>query len=157
MAPASAFRAEAIGQSLPFQPGMPRGYDIWDVANMVMAKGWAAVTCPGLLAQRDGERPAIPLPEATALRAVRGELLSHFSATLSPDALHLIDAYVPLPLSVRPNASRKSERPLQTLQRYLTTIVLHPGRAARAIARRSRVPLAYVWPGARVRRGGLAQ
>jgi len=74
VAPASAFRAAAIGQSMPFQPGMPRGYDVWDVANMVMAKGWAAVTYPGLLAERHAERPAFALPEATQLAAYRAEL-----------------------------------------------------------------------------------
>jgi glycosyltransferase involved in cell wall biosynthesis len=153
VAPASAFRAEAIGQSLPFQPGMPRGYDSWDVANMVMAKGWAAVTYPGLLAERHAGRPAIALPEATQLRAVRGELLRHFAVT--PDVMHLIDAYVPLPLSARPKAAVNGERLLQTLHRYLATIVLDPARAARAIARRSRAPLAHLWPGARMRRGGL--
>jgi glycogen synthase len=154
VAPASAFRAEAIGESRPFQPGMPRGYDVWDVANMVMAKGWAAVTYPGLLAERRVERPAIALPEATALRAVRGELLRHFAAT--PDVMHLIDAYVPLPLS-GPKPPPTGERPLQTLHRYLATIVLDPARAVRAIARRSRAPLAHLWRGARVRRRGLAR
>ena len=86
---------------------------------------------------------------------MRAELLRHFVAT--PDVMHLIDAYVPLPLSARPKAPPTGEKPLQTLHRYLAAIVLDPARAARAIARRSRAPLAHLWPGARLRRGGLAQ
>jgi glycosyltransferase involved in cell wall biosynthesis len=153
---ASAFRAEAIGQRSPFQPGMPRGYDTWDIANMIMAKGWSAVTSPGLLARRHAERPTIPLPEATALRAMRGELLRHFSGTLTPDMVHLIDAYVPLPLAARQKVPAPRQMLHETLLRYLVTILLHPRRAARAIARRSRAPLAHVWPGARLRSKGLA-
>jgi hypothetical protein len=41
VSPASAFRAEAIWRTPPFRAGMPHGYDIWDVANMVWrTAGW---------------------------------------------------------------------------------------------------------------------
>src|SRR5262249_40367157 len=43
--PASAFRTAVLDEQ-PFRPGLPREYDIWDLANRVMAKGWAAVACP---------------------------------------------------------------------------------------------------------------
>jgi glycogen(starch) synthase len=129
VSPASAFRAEAIGRAPPFRAGMPRGYDIWDVANVVMADGWLAVTYPRILARRRGGKPEVIWPEATALRALRVELLRRISHTLDPGALDLIDDYVPIPLAV-------PEKPSATILRYLVRGLLHPRRASRAVARR---------------------
>ena len=63
VASASGYRAAALPQA-PFRPGLPIGYDTWDLANRVMLAGWQAVTHPGLLADRVGEgrRGALPLP-----------------------------------------------------------------------------------------------
>ena len=44
--PASAFRAEALGEQPPFAATMPREYGLWRVANTVLSQGWAAVTLP---------------------------------------------------------------------------------------------------------------
>ena len=132
---ASAFRAEAIGRAPPFRAGMPRGYDVWDVANMVMAHGWLAVTYPRILARRHAGKPKIRWPEATALRALRVELLRRISHKLDPDLLDLIDDFVPIPLAV------PETRP-STVLRYLVKGVVHPRRAGRAVARRLRAVFA---------------
>lgn len=144
--PASAFRAEAIGPAPPFRPGMPRSYDIWDVANMVMAKGWSAVTYPGILAQRGADKPRVPWPEATALRAVRAELLRRVSDSLEQGALDLIDDYVPIPLAIPENDAVARVPMEEGVVRHLLKVLLHPRRASRAIARRSRAVLATVRP-----------
>ena len=48
--PASAFRAAALRTTRPFRSGLPREYDIWDVANAVLLEGWQAATLPEALA-----------------------------------------------------------------------------------------------------------
>jgi glycosyltransferase involved in cell wall biosynthesis len=132
---ASAFRAEAIGRTPPFRAGMPRGYDVWDVANMVMARGWLAVTYPRLLARRYAGKAEIRWPEATALRALRVELLRRISRKLDPDLLDLIDDFVPIPLAV------PETRPASILL-DLAKHLAHPRRAGRAVVRRLRAVLA---------------
>jgi hypothetical protein len=114
---------------------MPRGYDIWDLANVVMAEGWLAVTYPQILARRRAGKPEVLWPEATALRALRCELLQRISHTLDPRALDLIDDYVPIPLAV------PEKRPA-TILRYLVRGLLQPRRTSRAFARRLRATLA---------------
>jgi len=133
--PASAFRAAAIGGP-PFRPGLAREYDIWELANRVLAKGWSAVTCPEILAQRRAQRPQLPWPEVTALRAIRAELLSPFRDAVRPTALSLVDDYVPFP----------QEKPETILSirafRYLVRTARHPWKAPRTIMRRLRKFLA---------------
>ncbi len=133
--PASAFRAAAIGGP-PFRPGLAREYDIWELANRVLAKGWSAVTCPEILAQRRAQRPQLPWPEVTALRAIRAELLSPFRDAVRPTALSLVDDYVPFP----------QEKPETILSirafRYLVRTARHPRKAPRTIMRRLRKFLA---------------
>jgi hypothetical protein len=132
---ASAFRAEAIGRAPPFRAGMPRGYDVWDLANAVMADGWVAVTYPRMLARRHTAKPEVLWPEATALRALRVELLQRISHKLDPSALDLIDDYVPIPLAV-------PEKQPATILRRLVKGLRHPRHASRAVARRLRAVLA---------------
>ena len=132
---ASAFRAEAIGGAPPFRAGMPRGYDVWDVANRVVADGWLAVTYPRMLARRHAGKAKVSWPEATALRALRAELLRRVSPKLDPDLLDLIDDFVPIPLAV------PETRPA-TILRHLVKGLVHPRRAGRAVARRLRAVLA---------------
>ena len=131
--PASAFRAAALGTEPAFRCGTPREYDTWQLANVVMAKGWSAVTIPEILATRSAEKPTISWPEVTALRAIRAELLSPFTATATRIALDLVDDYVPLP-GAGPEPSLRLH---DLVLRYLVTIVLHPRRAMHSILRRS--------------------
>jgi glycogen synthase len=135
---ASGFRAEAIGVHSPFRPGMPREYDIWDLANRVIAAGWFAVTYPGLLAQRHAEAPKVPWPQSTALRAIRSELLQRLDDALDPITLYLIDDYVPIPLATVSDAYSAGVARRKTLLGYIVTSLRHPRRASRAIARRFR-------------------
>jgi hypothetical protein len=134
VASASAFRIVALGPDPPFCAGMPRGYDTWGLANKLMAKGWLAVTWPEMLAERAGpEAPAPPL-ESTTLRALRAEVLQPFAATLTNEAITLLDLHVPLPLA--------SDR--RALAERLTIALVHPVRAARALLRRGRTAVAHL-------------
>ena len=120
-------------------------------ANRVMANGWSAVTYPEILAQRQSERPRIPWPEVTALRAIRAELLSHLCDSVTPIALDLVHDYVPLPQEEPEGALSTDEPAHHRAFRYLTRTVFQPRRASRAIMRRSRKILAAsgLWPGLR--------
>jgi glycogen(starch) synthase len=132
--PASAFRAHAL-PTPPFRSGMPREYDIWDVANALLLKGWAAAPLPEALAMRYVQRPQIAWPQVTALRAIRAELLSRFAETATQTALDLVDDYVPLPwAATQPPFGPPLQRPIL---RYLATILFHPRRVFCALARRS--------------------
>jgi glycosyltransferase involved in cell wall biosynthesis len=143
---ASAFRAEALGEAAPFRRGMPTEYDIYDLANAVMAKGWQAVAYPAILAERRLKHEKIAWPRSTALRVMRSEVLSRFSGLLSPATLALVDEYVPNPLE----ASDQNQRSLfQHTLFYVKIIILHPHRAARALARRSRVWVESLMSGGR--------
>jgi hypothetical protein len=95
--PATAFRAAALRQARPFRSGFPREYDIWDVANAVLLEGWQAATLPEALAIRHQPSPRVGWPEATALRAIRAELLVPFAGTTTRTALDLVNEFVPLP------------------------------------------------------------
>jgi glycosyltransferase involved in cell wall biosynthesis len=138
VAVASAFRDEAIGRHPPFRPGMPREYDIWDLANRVIAAGWFAVTYPGILTQRHAETPEIRWPHSTALRAIRGQLLREFDDALDPVAFDLIDDYVPIPLASARHVYSAGIAHRRTVLHYVVTCLRHPRRASRAIARRFR-------------------
>ena len=137
--PASAFRAEALGGAPPFRTGMPSGYAIWDVANALLLKGWAAVTLPEALATRHQERPRIDWPEATVLRAIRAELLAPFMGTASRTALDLVNDYVPFPWVLPGSDGDPPEPLLRRALRYLGTIVFRPRKAVRAVLRRLQV------------------
>ena len=118
---ASAFRTAALGEGPPFSPGLPRGYDTWDLVNKVMAKDWAAVTYPGILAQRQHPSARIPWPESTALRAARAQVLEHFPEASEPNILTFIDHYLPIQqLGLPPKPVAK------ILLRYLVSALLNP-------------------------------
>ena len=97
VAPASAFRAEALGHPGPFRPGLPREYDVWALANEVIARGWAAVTLPGLHAVRSAPPCEASWLKATSLRAIRAEILAPFDTDENETVLQLVDAHVVLP------------------------------------------------------------
>jgi glycogen(starch) synthase len=137
VAPASAFRAEALGAVPPFRPGLPREYDIWDLANRTIADGWAAVTYPGVLARRDAPRPRLRWPDITAHRAIRAEVLAHLAEGMGPVALSLVDDYVRLPQAEPVDISVPETAPYQVL-RYLAKLLRHPGQSSRALRKRSR-------------------
>jgi glycosyltransferase involved in cell wall biosynthesis len=128
--PASAFRAEALGAEPPFRPGLPREYDIWDVANAVMVKGWLAVTIPETLATRHSDKLKVNWPQASALRAIRAEVLTRFASPDTQTALNLIEDYVPLPWS-----APELKPSYRLCYHCIKTVVLHPGRTLHAIVR----------------------
>ena len=152
--PASAFRAEALGLEPPFRSGTPREYDIWQLANIVMAKGWQAVTIPEVLAERSAEKPAISWPKVTALRAIRAELLDPFNTTATRIALDLVDDFVPLPGAPLPATHTAHPSLPRRVLGALKTIVLDPRRAIRSIQRRSMATLAVIGRRPGSRRGG---
>ena len=94
---AVAFRADALGNAPPFR-ALPSSYDLWQLSVAVLAKGWAGVTFPELLAERRGSPGKIPWPDVTALRAIRAELLEAAASHISPMALDLLTDYAALPL-----------------------------------------------------------
>jgi glycosyltransferase involved in cell wall biosynthesis len=134
--PASAFRTEALGEAPPFRRGMPAEYDVYDLANAVMAKGWRAAAYPEILTQRRLKRQEIAWPNSTALRAVRAEVLARFSDIICPETLALVDEHLPIPLAsfARDPSDPKSLFRLALF--YLEIIILHPGRVARRLVRR---------------------
>jgi glycogen synthase len=132
--PASAYRAEAIGEAQPFRPGLPREYDAWDLANKIMVDGWSAVGYPEILACRTSKTTTISWPQTTALRSVRTEVLGRFGSSITRATLNLIDDYVPMPLAANETYRMDENRFLG----YLVTALFHPQRASRAVLRRSR-------------------
>jgi glycosyltransferase involved in cell wall biosynthesis len=133
--PASAFRDEALGEIPPFRSAMPREYDIYDLANAVMAKGWMAAAFPEILTRRSKQQK-IAWPNSTALRALRAELLSRFSGIITPDTLCIVDDYVPIPLA--DTGSLKLKSVPQLLLFCAKFSLIHPRRAARAAVRLAR-------------------
>ena len=125
VAPASGFRAHAIGAGPPFRAGLPREYDVWALSNDLIAKGWAAVTIPSLLARR----AAIPGPTSwvqdTALRAIRAEALSAFDSEANRVALQIVDSYVPLVQRSRERDKLLRRLVLRVLEAILLRDVVH--------------------------------
>lgn len=144
--PASAFRAEALAESAPFRSGIPREYDVWDLANGIMARGWRAAAYPEILAQRRVKQQKIEWPDSTALRAIRAELLSHFSDIFTREFLGIVDEYVPIPLAVSYPEPSNEKSFSQLVVSRIKIIALDPRRAARAIIRRSRAALTLQRP-----------
>ena len=137
VAPASAFRGTALGPNPPFRPGAQREYDVWELANRVLAAGGSAVTLPEALLTRHAARPHTPWPGTTALRAVRAEVLSPLLAVTGAGTLDLVFDYVPLPLcDGPPPADPLSGWPLPV--RLAIKVVRLPRRIARALWRRVR-------------------
>jgi hypothetical protein len=124
IAPASGFRAQAIGAEPPFRPGLPREYDVWALSNDVIAKGWAAVTLPCLLARRAATPGQTSWVQDTALRAIRAEALSAFDNEANRVALRIVDSYVPL--VQRPRVSQRDEGLRRLVLRVLEAILLRP-------------------------------
>ncbi|MBO0711227.1 MAG: glycosyltransferase [Acetobacteraceae bacterium] len=121
--PAAGFRAQAIGAAPPFSPGVPREHDVWGLANAAIARGWAAVTLPSLLAEREAAPTRPSYLSATALRALRAQALAVFDSDEYRLALQIIDDYVPLdnqPPAPAPQGYRRR------LLGVLETLLLRP-------------------------------
>jgi glycosyltransferase involved in cell wall biosynthesis len=141
--PASAFRTEALGEMPPFRSGIPREYDIYDLANAVMARGWRAAAFPEILTRRSKQQK-IAWPDSTALRALRAELLNRFSDVITPETLALVDDYVPIPLAATEFNSSNLQSLLQLLLSGARFSLRHPRRTARAVTQRARDGLRLV-------------
>jgi glycogen(starch) synthase len=141
--PASAFRAEALGEIPPFRSGMPREYDVYDLANVVMARGWQAAAYPEILTRRSKQQN-IAWPNSTALRALRAELLNRFSDVIARETLGLVDEYIPIPLAAA-NHDSPDLKSLPRLLLFCVSICLRqPRRTARALVRRTGAVLKVV-------------
>jgi glycosyltransferase involved in cell wall biosynthesis len=95
---ATAFRAEAIGNAMPFRP-LPKEYDIWQLSVTVLAKGWIGIAFPAMLAERRGKQEKIAWPDITAMRAIRAEFMQAASSRIAPVALELLNDYISLALA----------------------------------------------------------
>ena len=127
---ASAFRGQALPAEGPFRAGLPRGYDMWALANDVIAGGWKAVTYPALLARRNGSPPERSWVQSTALRAMRAEVLSAFSNDANRVALELVDRFVPLHQQ-RPDDDGSPDKPLRRFAlRAIEAALLRPRQTA---------------------------
>jgi hypothetical protein len=131
--PASAFRAEALGPDPRFPSGMPREFDIWALANQVLAAGWAVVALPEALATRRAARPVVRWPETTALHALRAEALAPFSSGPARSTLDLVDLYVPVP-GIEPKVSGRLQVFRQRAARGVDLFMGDPRLAVRTVA-----------------------
>lgn len=129
-APASGFRSDAIDASRPFQPGLPREYDVWRLANEVIVAGWNAVTLPGLYARREAPPTELSWLQATSLRAIRAEALAPFDRDENELALQLVDAYVPSPQPPR-GVNPRHQRLRRLFLEKLEAVLLRPGHVVR--------------------------
>jgi glycosyltransferase involved in cell wall biosynthesis len=148
--PASAFRDEALGEIRPFRAGLPREYDIYDLANAVMANGWMSAAFPEILTQRS-KKQQIAWPNSTVLRVLRAVVLSRFSNIIAPETLSIVDDYVPIPLAgdymAIPLAGTELgplelKWALQILLLSARFSLIHPRRTVRAAVRLARGALA---------------
>jgi len=126
VAPASGFRAAAIGDAPPFRAGLPREHDVWALANDVIAKGWTAVTLPALLASRRLLPVTTSWVQDTALRALRAEALSAFQGDANRLALQIVETYVPLGQRPPEGSSGGDKRYRRAALRALSAIILRP-------------------------------
>jgi glycosyltransferase involved in cell wall biosynthesis len=130
VAPASGFNAQALDETGPFKPGLPREHDVWALANEVIAKGWAAATLPSLLARRTSASDEPSRAKATALRAIRAEALRPFDNEEHRLALELVDRFVPVaaPGAEIPPSGQRLRR---LFLRRLEAVLLRPGHVLR--------------------------
>ena len=130
VAMASAFRGKALPVDGPFRPGLPRGHDIWALANEVIAAGWTAVTFPALLARRNAQSTITSWPQDTALRAIRTEVLSAFAGSGNRPVLDIVDRYVPSKQRLH-SGPAVSDKPLRRLAlRAIEASLLYPRATA---------------------------
>ena len=124
---ASAFRADALGDTLPFHQRMQNAIN--DVADAVMAKGWHAVAYPEILAQRHLEQKYSRL----SLGSFRTELLNRFAEVILRDKRGLADARIPVPPTASDPDVPDHKSLLEILILCTGIFMRHPGRVARAI------------------------
>jgi hypothetical protein len=114
---------------------MPRSYDLWDLSNQLLLEGWKAATLPEALGERMIRDPEQTWPEASALPAIRSELLSRFSGPATCIALEVVESFVPVPFAGSfghdPTAPGRWRRRLQTA-------IMNPGVVFRRVVSKSR-------------------
>jgi hypothetical protein len=139
----SAFRDEALRESGGFRRSLDAAYQVWDLANAVLAAGWAAVTYPAVLSVVDEPAGAASSPEHLRMRR---ELLERFPDFVARDATELLlleacrtnhdpgERISPRPASskraMEPGPRELLRRPLAEQIGFLAKAVRHPGRAS---------------------------
>lgn len=87
----SVVRTEALHEAGNFRLGMDHGFEIWDLFNAVMAKGWVAVTIPELLGDhRAREDPKQHVKSNYAYWRMRRELLERFPDLINRDTKEIV-------------------------------------------------------------------
>ena len=92
---ASAFRADAIGNSMPFRP-VTDEYDLWQLSVSVLAKGWIGLSLPAMLAERRGKQGKLDWSATSVSLAMRTEFLQEASQGISPIVFDLLMDSVPV-------------------------------------------------------------
>jgi glycosyltransferase involved in cell wall biosynthesis len=87
---ASAVRAEAWEDARGLRPPLSAGYEMWDLANAVLAAGWKAVTVPEVLCERSAGGSSNGLAEAAGPETMRRLLLERFPSLVARDAERLV-------------------------------------------------------------------
>ncbi len=93
--PALLVRVEALEEAGLFSLEMPYGYERWDLANVLMARGWVGITVPALLAEQnavsaDGKRDAKRPDEYPVHARLRRAMLQRVPEVAQHYAVELI-------------------------------------------------------------------
>lgn len=140
-APTSVIRTEALIEAGLHRTELYRGWEGWDLANAIMANGWAAVTYPALLATRVTSDLA-PTRLLAGHDRMRRELFDRVPDVVRRDAVELLlllETSLPIPPRPHPPTSgevfRRSVRDQIALARR---VLAHPRAALRWMAPRLR-------------------
>jgi glycosyltransferase involved in cell wall biosynthesis len=94
----AGLRMEAIADPPPFRPGLPRRFELWDLANRLLLEGWEVAVLPEALAERHDPQARPTWASTSANRALHAEILDRFRAPEAKLAIDLVRAYLPVPL-----------------------------------------------------------
>ncbi len=83
----SAVRDEALREAGGFRRSLDPAYQGWDLANAVLAAGWAGVTYPAVLSEADDPEEAVPPGQDLRMRRA---LLERFPALVERSAAELL-------------------------------------------------------------------
>jgi glycosyltransferase involved in cell wall biosynthesis len=94
----AGLRMESIADPPPFRPGLPRRFELWDLANRLLLEGWEVAVLPEALAERHDPQVQPTWASASVNRALHAEILDRFRAPEAKLAINLIQEYLQLPL-----------------------------------------------------------